>query len=278
MGSFEDGLSFMTCINKTSDIADLTHLKWDWGGVSFGSAGTLPKAIDRTCKPNLFYKTSKYNLSDGFIGMEAIYEVVCFRILTQLGMPVIQQDLQKAKILFRGKEYVTFICVSKDFSRKGFSRITFERLLGDTDYSPFDYAVNSEFLTFFVDMILCDYIICNSDRHGANIEFYVCEDFKLPVPLFDNGSSLMLQCRDKSQFGLYKYEDPYTNSIFGCTTHSKLLNKFYPYLGATGLKWDMDLNWDLIFMGLGECLSEVYQTGIKELVEYRLSYIKSIMR
>ena len=44
-------------------------------------------------------------------------------------------------------------------------------------------------------MMAVDYLICNRDRHGANIEIIVDEnDDARPAPLFDHGVSLLFSC------------------------------------------------------------------------------------
>lgn len=43
-------------------------------------------------------------------------------------------------------------------------------------------------------MFLLDYIICNRDRHGANIEVLQKGDTYRLAPLFDNGLSFMFSC------------------------------------------------------------------------------------
>lgn len=151
-------------------VADLTHLEWIWYGVSKGSNGTLPKAIDWNSNPRQFYKASKYNMADGFIGDEI-----------------------------------------------------------------------------------------------------------KPVPLFDNGYCMFANCMDESKFSLFKYEDPYTNSIFGYMKHSQLLNKFKPYISMSSIDKNVSINWDYVFLNISRYLSKVHIDFIIELVEYRLSYVRSLL-
>ena len=55
-------------------------------------------------------------------------------------------------------------------------------------------------------MMATDYLICNRDRHGANIEILVDEnDHARLAPLFDHGVSLLFSCYD-SQESVRKFD------------------------------------------------------------------------
>lgn len=266
----------MKAATMSSDLVDLTYLDWLWCGISQGSHGTLPKAVDWNANPRQFYKASKYNMADGFIGYESIYEVICCRIFKQLGIDVVDQTLLDAKIKLNGKVYETTVCRSDDFNIRGSNKISFERLLLQVGVEPFEFAIKDEVVQFFVDMVIADYIICQYDRHGANIEFYVGAEVK-PAPLFDNGSCLFVNMRDESRFSLLKYDDPYTNSVFGYMKLSQLLNKFRPYLSNSSIDKSVSINWNDVFSGIRDYLSKTHIDSIMELVEYRLGYVKSLL-
>ena len=60
---------------------------------------------------------------------------------------------------------------------------------------PLDFARRMGWKTYFDRMMAVDYLICNRDRHGANIEILVDENNAArPAPLFDHGVSLLFSC------------------------------------------------------------------------------------
>ena len=67
-------------------------------------------------------------------------------------------------------------------------------------------------------MIITDFLICNRDRHGANIEILLDEKEKArPVPLFDHGLSLLFSCYDNLE-SIRKFdimEDRVVNNFIG---------------------------------------------------------------
>lgn len=58
-----------------------------------------------------------------------------------------------------------------------------------------DFACRYGWATYIYQMMAVDYLICNRDRHGANIEILVNEQGNArPAPLFGNGLSLLFSC------------------------------------------------------------------------------------
>lgn len=56
------------------------------------------------------------------------------------------------------------------------------------------FIVRNQLEQYFYQVFLLDYLICNRDRHGANVEVLEKRgDYRL-APVFDNGLSLLFSC------------------------------------------------------------------------------------
>lgn len=138
-----------------------------------GIPGALLKVFDEDTMR--YYKASTFMYGVGFVGTESINEVIVSKLCDMLDIPHIEYFLSKEIIDTEYGEYETYVCYSYDY-KCGKSTIAYE----DANFKLPDI--------FKYKMFLLDFIIINWDRHGANIEFY--ED-GTPVPLFDNGLSLL---------------------------------------------------------------------------------------
>ena len=108
-------------------------------------------------------------------------------------------QLIHAKVLIDQKEYETWLCASKDFKKRGESKIALdayyqaERL---NDESPLDFCIRSGWENTIYEMLIVDYLILNRDRHGANMEVLRNPRQRTVrlAPLFDHGLSLLSRC------------------------------------------------------------------------------------
>jgi hypothetical protein len=202
-------------------MLDLRGLPWN-AGIGGGYAGMMPKCTYAEGGDLLYYKASEYAIDYGFYGLSACIEVFVSRLLDILGIDHVQYWLADAQVIYNKREYETKLCVSKDF-RLGRSTISIGSFL--TKYrtlsSSYDALVALGYKKHLNLWSVVDYLICNWDRHGRNVELYI--DTLQPAPLFDNGFSM---CVNRSDGEL---EDGYTWS------DKARVNSFYEAFLTEGL-------------------------------------------
>jgi len=181
------------------ELTDLSYLNWAKTRNSSGTAGSFLKAYEDSTEGKIYYKLSNYDAWNGIIGHECVNEIIVDRLLTILGIDHLTYQLIHAKVLIDQKEYETWLCASKDFKKRGESKIALdayyqaERL---NDESPLDFCIRSGWENTIYEMLIVDYLILNRDRHGANME--VLRNPRQRTvrlsPLFDHGLSLLSRC------------------------------------------------------------------------------------
>ena len=155
------------------ELTDLSYLSWAKTRNSSGTAGSFLKAYEDSTEGKIYYKLSNYDAWNGIIGHECVNEIIVDRLLTILGIDHLTYQLIHAKVLIDQKEYETWLCASKDFRKRGESKIALdayyqaERL---NDESPLDFCIRSGWENTIYEMLIVDYLILNRDRHGANME------------------------------------------------------------------------------------------------------------
>lgn len=147
-----------------------------------------------------YYKLSNYDSYRSVFGYECINELIVSRLMSVLQIPHLEYQLIHALVLLNGKETETYITRSANFRKQSERKIAFDvfyDLNKEADESPIDFACRYGWGTYIYQMIAIDYLICNRDRHGANIEILVNQRGNArPAPLFDNGLSLLFSCYD----------------------------------------------------------------------------------
>ena len=181
------------------ELTDLSYLSWAKTRNSSGTAGSFLKAYEDSTEGKIYYKLSNYDAWSGIIGHECVNEIIVDRLLTILGIDHLTYQLIHAKVLIDQKEYETWLCASKDFKKRGESKIALdayyqaERL---NDESPLDFCIRSGWENTIYEMLIVDYLILNRDRHGANMEVLRNPRQRTVrlAPLFDHGLSLLSRC------------------------------------------------------------------------------------
>lgn len=254
-------------------LVDMTHLEWDTRITATGTGGTYLKSKDG----DTYYKMSLY--SGGFvIGHESINEVIVSRFLDVLGIPHVDYELHNALVKVDGNIFQTQIVSSKEFKLPGEHHIAIEYLEGFNQEEP---EVRARYFdSDYIDrMILVDFLIINRDRHGANIELlysWQCDETKVYrfAPLFDHGFSLLAPFQnDLESITLFNpLKDVQANNYIGSRSleqNLKLIHK--PVL----LKDFTNQEFEAIFEGLNNFLTETHISKIKEILTRRLEYAKS---
>ena len=152
----------------------------------FTTNGMLPKCWRRLKGKVMLFKGGTTGAAN--TGNEPYSEFYAAQIAKQMGLNHVPYTLGKWKgiicsvcELFTSKEY-SYIPVGRFITSGGFETvIEFYRNLGDRFYNE------------FVDMIVFDAVVCNTDRHYGNFGFLVDNEtnqIAAPAPLFDHGNAL----------------------------------------------------------------------------------------
>lgn len=152
----------------------------------FTTNGMLPKCWRRIKGKVMLFKGGTTGASN--TGNEPYSEYYAAQVAQKMGLNHVPYTLGKWKgivcsvcELFTSKQY-SFIPVSRFVTSGGFNAVKeYYRSLGDQFYNE------------FVDMIVFDAVVCNTDRHYGNFGFLVDNDtnqIAAPAPLFDHGNAL----------------------------------------------------------------------------------------
>lgn len=165
----------------------------EWNDISF-SPGT-PGMLMKTLHDDVYYKLSCFDSYAGFYGHESVNELIVSRLLDTIGIPHVADQLIHALIRIDGKEYTTWMCSSRNFRKKGESKMgldVYYDLNKKENESPLDFCIRMGWKTEISQMMLADFLVSNKDRHGANIEVLLDEQGNARMaPLFDFGLSLL---------------------------------------------------------------------------------------
>lgn len=152
----------------------------------FTTNGMLPKCWRRLKGKVMLFKGGTTGAAN--TGNEPYSEFYAAQIAKQMGLNHVPYTLGKWKgiicsvcELFTSKEY-SYIPVGRFVTSGRFEAvIEYYRNLGDRFYNE------------FVDMIVFDAVVCNTDRHYGNFGFLVdnnSNQIAAPAPLFDHGNAL----------------------------------------------------------------------------------------
>ena len=152
----------------------------------FTTNGMLPKCWRRLKGKAMLFNGGTTGAAN--TGNEPYSEFYAAQIAKQMGLNHVPYTLGKWKgiicsvcELFTSKEY-SYIPVGRFITSGGFEAVCeFYRNLGDRFYNE------------FVDMIVFDAVVCNTDRHYGNFGFLVDNEtnqIAAPAPLFDHGNAL----------------------------------------------------------------------------------------
>jgi len=178
---------------------DLTYLRWSHIRSSSGTAGTFLKSESTLDGTKTYYKLSSFDAERGVIGHECVNEIIVDRLLTILGVDHLQYQLINAEIEVGGRNYNTWLCASRDFKKRGESKIALDDYYltnAERGERHYDFCARMGWRGYIDTMLAVDYLILNRDRHGANIE--VLRNARARTlriaPLFDHGLSLLFNC------------------------------------------------------------------------------------
>ena len=158
----------------------------------FTTNGMLAKCWRRVDGKIVLYKSGTEGFANS--GNEPYCEYYAYQVAEAMGINAVQYGLSKWKgklcstcELFTSKEY-SFMPIGNIVKDGGIKAvIDYYKSLGDDYYNA------------FVDMIVFDAVILNTDRHFGNFGFMVdnrTNNICAPAPLFDHGLSLLTYAMD----------------------------------------------------------------------------------
>lgn len=207
-----------------TELQDLRCLDWADRKMSPGTPGCFLKAYEEKDGQRFYYKLSNFDSYRGVFGHECVNELIVARLLSILKIEHLEYQLIHARILIDKMELESYICKSRNFRKDRERKIAFDiyyELHKEGKESPLEFAKRNGWEEYIYQMLAVDYLICNRDRHGANIELLIDEDEKVRIaPLFDNGVSLLFSCYDSQesikQFDVLK--DRIVNNFIGASS------------------------------------------------------------
>ena len=186
------------------ECQDMRHLSWTRVRNSSGTVGTYLKAFGKEGGKKIYYKLSNYDSVHGVIGHENVNEIIADRLLTILGIPHLSYQLMFARIIPEDKEVNAWICASEDFKEAGETKLALDDyydMMKMSGESPLAFCIRNGWTDYIREMLLADFLLCNRDRHGANMEVLMKrkEGSVRLAPLFDHGLSLLYSCHTEEE-------------------------------------------------------------------------------
>lgn len=264
---------------KAFEPMDLTSLTWSLSRSSTGTAGSFLKSYEEIDGQKFYYKMSNYDSVRGVIGHESVNEIVAQNIAELLNIEHLTYDLVYCRVKVVNHTFETWVTRSKDFKNSGESKMTFETyydILSMDGEDKFHFIKRLGLEEYFYNMFLLDYLICNRDRHGANIEVLQKGEHYRLAPLFDNGLSFLFSCYNdgKKMLEFDKLKDGPVNNYVGSMNLSDNL-KFVP---ESIRRKVMIPTKEQLFKGLEHAVLAVpseYWHCIYEMVKERVNYVKN---
>lgn len=271
---------------KDNSIFDLTHLSWTLSRNSSGTAGSFLKAYEESSGIKYYYKMSNFDTIRGIYGHECINEIVAGNIADALHIPHLQYELIPAKVNVGSKIYETWLVRSADFKKPGEHKLTFETYY-EVNREPkediWSFIMRNELEEYFYQVFLLDYLICNRDRHGANIEVLEKKGIYRLAPVFDSGLSLLFSYYNDGE-AMEKFDwlkDGPVNNFVGSISLQENLRKV-PKKMLTNAK-NIVFDENVLFKGMEQvpksgntAVPEQYWSCVKAMVKERVKHIEKI--
>ena len=263
------------------ETQDLTWLSWSLTRTSSGTVGTFLKSYSSDGGQKVYYKLSDCDVSTGVVGHECVNELIADRLLTLLGIPHLSYRLIHADIRVGDKIFNTWLTASLGFKRPGEDKIPIETYYRNNSYqgeSMLDFCVRMGWSKSIWEMLVCDFLILNRDRHGANME--VLRNRRNGrvrlAPLFDNGLSLAFSCKDKESLAKFNVmEDKRVQSFVGGNSALKNLELIPPDEMPELPKLET-LKRNELFEGLGNAINEAWLDKIWDMITGRWKVYENI--
>ncbi len=246
------------------DIMDLTHLKWTLSRNSSGTAGSFLKSYEQSDGIKYYYKLSNFDTVRGIYGHECLNEIIAQNIAAALHIPHLEYDLICADVKIDHQHYRTWLTRSADFKKAGEHKLAFEtyyEINKNPDEDVWIFIERNQLTQYFYNIFILDYLICNRDRHGANIEVLEKKGVYHMAPVFDNGLSLLFSCYNDGMAmeNFDRLKDGPVNNFAGTMSLTENL-KTVPKEMIAAVK-TIDLGETIIFRGM-ETLRQSADTAV----------------
>ncbi len=261
---------------------NLTHLSWSISRTSSGTAGSFLKSYELMENVKYYYKVSNFDTVRGVYGHESVNEIVAQNVADILNIPHLCYELVHADIQVNGRIYETWLTKSRDFKKLGEHKLTFEtyyEMAGLEQESVWDFIVRQGMNEYFYELFLLDYVICNRDRHGANIEVLEQAGHYRLAPVFDNGLSLLFSCYQDGE-AMRQAELMKDGPVNNCVGSKSLTDNLrqVPLQRLRKVR-TADFSFEKVFAGLQGCeeaVPDLYWERILAMLRERVGYIETI--
>lgn len=252
---------------------DLTELSWHRNDIAGSSVGSLYKATQLENGVCLYYKLSRY-MGGRLVGHEAINEVIVSRLLDVLELEHTSYDLIDAAVSIKGITFRAPVCVCEEYKHDDEEAIPFCDLFEEESLEAYEWCHTNGFGSQIDTQILVDFIINNTDRHGANTELLKTQEkWTRLAPIFDNGASFVYSSGNNLKSIIASdpmYDYPAGNSI-GSSSLFKNLNLIQQPIPVSPLT---EKRRSFIFRDLSRVISRVHLDKIWEFIWRRYNYAK----
>jgi len=270
-------VSYMDIIFKTQNYE---HLNWnDRSRFSSGTAGCFLKTYEHDGSKRIYYKLSNYDSYRGIFGHESVNEVIASRLLERLNIEHVVYRLINADIIIDGKKHNTWMCSSKNFKKSNEQKTgldTYYDISREENESPEDFCARMGWSIYIYKMMVADFLMCNRDRHGANIEVLFDPDGNVRLaPLFDHGISFLFSCySDEKQIREFDVlKDRQVNNYLYTRSLQENL-RFIPDNFEMAVLTESDL--DLILKGINRIIPEYHVEQIRKMIWERWKIYEQI--
>lgn len=261
---------------------DLTRLNWSLSRQSSGTAGSYLKSYDIKDGKKYYYKMSNFDSIHGIMGHESINEIIVQNIANILEIPHLHYDLIHADVKLDGKIFDTWLTKSMDFKRPGEHKLSFEafyNIYQKDNETVWQFIQRNHMHPYFYQMFLLDYIICNRDRHGANIEVLESTGSYRLAPLFDHGISLLAPCMNDIkkilEFDILK-DGPVNNYVGSMNLSENLKLVPVKVLKAAVQKDFSEKNIFKDLVSARDAMPDDFWVIVSKMIQERINYVKKI--
>lgn len=250
-------------------VKDYRNLNWQKSSAS-STGGQYLKAEKLVDGKRYYLKLSDFSYGT-FLSHEAVLEVIASRLGILLGFPVLKYTGSMAKVMIDGEEYTTYVVRSLDYCKvteAAMPIVTDYELNKQDEESPIEYGKRIGLTEYMDYLFLFDYLICNVDRHGRNIELLYKGNSMCPAPIFDSGRCLTFQCGNRIE-NILKWdytESGMGNSFFGSIYLENNLNYVSKQYALPRLTEE---SFKSIFFGLSSVLQKEHLQILKKGITYR---------
>lgn len=257
------------------DCIDLRFLTWDKNLNELDNSSCTGGTFYKAFHDNIYYKLSNYdNFVNKFIGYESVFEVIVYKLVQILGIPTLRYELEKAIISINNVEQETYLCKSYNFIRPSEKKLTLEDFCyGKSDKELLKFCIDSGFEDDINRIFLLDFLICNRDRHGANIEVLKSNRGYRFADLYDNGISFVQSygMDFNTIANLNGMSDFTANNFLGSRSLIDNLNLITKPVIVNSL---VNNYRDIISEGIKEALNDIIWDKVFEMIERRYQYAK----